>query len=74
MDTEIPSVPGEGRTAELSRIPSLFDAPAESRAVTPPAATRTAKVDEEDEILAEISEGEAESSASDEVEEADAEA
>ena len=72
MDTEIPSVPGERGTAELSRIPSLFDAPAESRAVTPPA--RTAKVDEADEIFAEISEGEAESSASDEVEEADAEA
>jgi PRTRC genetic system protein E len=57
---------------EPPRIPSLFDAPAESRAVTPPAATGTAKVDEEDEILAEISEGEAASSASDEVEEADA--
>jgi hypothetical protein len=57
---------------ESFRIPSLFDAPAESRPVTPQAATGTAKVDEEEEILAEISEGEAESSASDELEGADA--
>jgi PRTRC genetic system protein E len=63
---------GGKKEPEPRRIPSLFDAPAESRPVTPPAVTGVAKVDEEDEILAEISEGEAESSARDEVEEADA--
>jgi PRTRC genetic system protein E len=57
---------------EPPRIPNLFDAPAESRAVTLPAVTGVAKVDEEDETLAEILEGEAEYSARDEVEEADA--
>jgi PRTRC genetic system protein E len=63
---------GGEKEPEPPRIPNLFDAPAESRAVTLPAVTGVAKVDEEDEILAEISEGEAESSARDEVEEADA--
>jgi PRTRC genetic system protein E len=57
---------------EPSRIANLFDAPAEPRPVTPSAVARRAKVDEEDEILAEISEGEAASSASNDVEKADA--
>jgi PRTRC genetic system protein E len=57
---------------EPPRIPNLFDAGAEPRPVMPPAVAHPAKVDEEDEILAEISEGEAASSASNDVEEADA--